>query len=118
MSAPIVTINDTILCAHGAPVLKTAPASRVLIGGAPALFASAPAVVTGCLGTLNGGAGPTGSTHTIVMPMPCAIVNWTVGSLRVRSAGQPLLLQSSAGFAVPSGMPVAITTAQPRVKAI
>jgi hypothetical protein len=41
---------------------------------------------------------------------------WTVGTLRVTSLGQPLLVQSSVAVTVPGGVPLIPSTMQTRVQ--
>lgn len=49
--------------------------------------------------------------------MPCVIAQWTIGAMRVKSGGMPLLLQDSQATCVPNGTPVNIVLTQVRVKA-
>ncbi|WP_242053412.1 hypothetical protein [Nostoc parmelioides] len=51
-------------------------------------------------------------------PGPCLLAQWTVGSLRVKSMGQPLVLQDSRAVCIPTGGPLNILVTQTRVKAM
>jgi len=42
---------------------------------------------------------------------------WLVGTTRVLSNGQPLVVQSSQGVCAPTGAPLLIVTTQPRASA-
>jgi hypothetical protein len=43
---------------------------------------------------------------------------WLIGTMRVTSNGQPLLVQSSQGICAPTGTPLLIVVTQMRVSAI
>jgi hypothetical protein len=48
---------------------------------------------------------------------PCVSAQWVMGALRVRSLGQPVVLQSSPAVCLPTGTPLTVVVAQLRVKA-
>jgi len=104
MAGLLLQQGATVLCAHGAPAMPTAPNPRVLLSGAPACNLPVPWVVTGC---------PAPSAS---MP-PCVSATWTLGTLRVTSLGQPLVVQSGMAICAPSGLPLMVVLAQPRVSA-
>lgn len=93
----------TVLCVHGGQAQPTVPSARVRFSGAAAITASAPWVVVGCpFPPVSGG--------------PCTTAAWTAGSIRVTSMGQPLVIQGGSATCVPTGGPLAVAAAQPRVK--
>src|SRR5215216_677012 len=102
MPAPIVHVGATVLCAHGGQAQPTVPSPRVLVSGQPVTLITAPYVIAGCPFAV-----PVG-------PLPCVTGQWLVGSVRVLSMGQPLVLQTSASICIPNGTPMMILVTQPR----
>lgn len=96
-----------MLCAHGGQATPTMPNPRVMVSGQPTVTIAGPYLVAGC--TLPP---PT------VANGPCVTANWLVGSTRVLSNGQPLVVQSSQAICAPTGTPLIIVMTQPRVTAI
>jgi hypothetical protein len=98
----------TILCSHAGQAQPTMANPRVAVSGMPTVFLSAPYVVAGCAlpppPAANG---------------PCVTATYLVGSVRVTSVGQPLLVLSSESICAPTGTPLlpAVST-QTRVTAI
>ncbi|MFF6883408.1 hypothetical protein ACFY9F_09480 [Streptomyces sp. NPDC012421] len=93
----------SVLCAHGGRAQPTAPSPRVRISGVSAVTVAAPWLVAGCpFPPVSGG--------------PCVSAAWTAGSVRVTSMGQPLVIQGGAATCVPTGVPLAVAAAQPRVR--
>jgi hypothetical protein len=78
-----------------------------MVGGQPTVALTGPYVVAGCAlpppPAANG---------------PCVTAQWIVGTTRVTSNGQPLLVQSSQAICAPTGTPLIITVTQVRVTAI
>ena len=104
MPGRLVQQGATVLCSHGGQATPTAPNPRVRMGGAAALSLSAPWTVAGCpLPPVSGG--------------PCATATWTAGTVRVRSSGQPLVVQTGTATCVPTGVPLQVTLTQLRVQA-
>jgi hypothetical protein len=93
----------TVLCPHGGRAQPTAPVARVLLGGSPAVSATAPHVITGC--TLPPPAGG-----------PCVTAQWVTGAVRVLSAGAPLLLADSLALCSPPSLPATVAATQTRVR--
>ncbi|MEQ4208813.1 hypothetical protein ABN028_20505 [Actinopolymorpha sp. B17G11] len=93
----------TVLCAHGGQAQPTVPHPRVKFGGAAAVGLATPWTVAGC--SLPPAAGG-----------PCTAAMWAVGSTRVMSMGQPLVIQGGTATCVPTGVPLNVVVAQPRVK--
>ncbi|HYI96155.1 MAG TPA: hypothetical protein VEX68_21605 [Bryobacteraceae bacterium] len=94
----------TVLCAHAGQAQPTAPNPRVLVSGMPTVLLPTPYVVAGCPlpppPAANG---------------PCVTAQYVVGSVRILSNGQPLLLFDSASICVPTGTPLVTVVTQTRV---
>ncbi len=102
----LVQVGATVLCAHGGQAQPTAPNARVLVSGQPTVLITAPYTVAGCtMPPPNAGNGP------------CVTAQWTSGTTRVTSQGQPLVVQSSQAVCTPTGTPLMITVTQTRVSA-
>lgn len=103
----LLHVGAQVLCAHAGQATPTVPNPRVTVSGQPTIFLSTPYVVAGCTfpppPTANG---------------PCVTAQWLVGTTRVTSNGQPLLVQSSQGICTPTGTPLIITITQTRVSAL
>ncbi len=97
-------VGATVMCAHGGQAQATVPNPRVKVGGQPIVMQPAPWVVAGCPFVPPGGNGP------------CVTANWVVAAVRVKSMGQPVLLQDSQAICVPTGTPLNIIVTQVRVK--
>jgi hypothetical protein len=81
------------------------PSPRVMVSGQPVSLMPAPYVIAGCPFNVSGA------------PVPCVTGQWLVGSVRVLSTGQPLVLQTSVSTCIPNGTPMMILVTQPRVLA-
>jgi hypothetical protein len=103
----LLHVGAQVLCAHGGQAQPTVPNPRVTVSGQPTVTITAPYVVAGCAlpppPAANG---------------PCVTAQWLVGTTRVLSNGQPLLVQSSQAICAPTGTPLVIVATQPRVSAI
>jgi hypothetical protein len=103
----LVHVGAQVLCAHAGQATPTAPNPRVSVSGQPTVLLSTPYVVAGCTfpppPTANG---------------PCVSAQWLVGTTRVTSNGQPLIVQSSQAICAPTGTPVMIAATQTRVSAM
>ena len=104
MPGNLVQQGATVLCAHGGQAQPTTPNPRVTTGGQATVLLSAPWTVAGCSLPPNAGG-------------PCATAQWTAGTVRVTSMGQPLVIQSGSSTCVPTGVPLNVTVAQVRVTA-
>jgi hypothetical protein len=102
----LVHVGAQVLCSHAGQATPTVPNPRVTVSGQPTVLLSTPYVVAGCTfpppPTANG---------------PCVTGQWLVGTARVTSNGQPLLVQSSQGICAPTGTPLLIVMTQTRVSA-
>jgi hypothetical protein len=104
MPGKLVQQGATVLCSHGGQAMPTTANPRVRLGGAAAVSLPAPWTVAGCpFPPASGG--------------PCATAMWSVGTVRVRSLGQPLVLQGGIATCVPTGVPLQVTATQVRVQA-
>ncbi len=103
----LVHVGAQVMCAHGGQAQPTAPNPRVLVSGQPTVLITPPYVVAGCAMPPP----PAGNG-------PCVTAQWLVGSTRVLSNGQPLVVQSSQAVCVPTGTPLMILVTQTRASAI
>jgi hypothetical protein len=103
MPGPLLHVGATVLCAHGGQAQPTSPFPRVTVGGQPVVTQAAPYVVAGC---------------PFVPPAagPCVTAQWVTGAMRVKAGGMPVLLQDSQAICAPTGTPLTVAMAQPRVK--
>lgn len=103
----LLHVGATVLCSHGGQAQPTVPNPRVLVSGQPTVTLTAPYVVAGCAlpppPAANG---------------PCVTAQWLVGTTRVLSNGQPLLVQSSQAICAPTGTPLIIAVTQVRASAM
>lgn len=103
----LVHVGAQVLCAHGGQATPTVPNPRVTVSGQPTVLITAPYMVAGCTlpppNVANG---------------PCITAQWLVGSTRVTSNGQPLVVQSSQAICAPTGTPLMILLTQARVSAM
>jgi hypothetical protein len=103
----LVHVGATVTCAHGGQAQPTVPNPRVTVMGQPTVTIAAPYAVAGCAlpppPAANG---------------PCVTAQWVIGSTRVISNGQPLVVLSSQAICVPTGTPLLIMVTQTRVTAI
>lgn len=103
----LLHVGATVLCSHGGQAQPTAPNPRVLVSGQPTVTLTTPYVVAGCAlpppPAANG---------------PCITAQWLIGTTRVLSNGQPLLVQSSPAICAPSGTPLIVAVTQLRASAL
>jgi hypothetical protein len=102
----LVHVGATVTCSHGGQAQPTVPNPRVTVSGQPTVTIAGPYVVAGCA-----------FPPPIVANGPCVSGTWTVGSVRVTSNGQPLVIMSSVGICAPTGTPLIIAATQTRVTA-
>ena len=103
----LLSVLSQVQCLHAGQAKPLVPNPRVLVSGQPTVFVTSPYVVAGCTfpppPAANG---------------PCVTAQFIVGTVRVLSSGQPLLVQSSQAICAPTGTPLLILATQPRVSAI
>jgi hypothetical protein len=94
-----------VMCLHGGQAMPTVPNPSVTVTGMPTATTAAPWTVAGCPGIPPG------------VP-PCVTGQWILGTLRVTSFGQPLVVQTGAALTVPGGATLLPITMQTRVSAM
>lgn len=103
----LVHVGAQVLCSHAGQATPTVPNPRVTVSGQPTVSMTAPYVVAGCTfpppPAANG---------------PCITAQWLIGTTRVLSNGQPLVVQSSQAICAPTGTPLLIVATQTRVSAL
>ncbi len=101
----LIQMGATVMCAHGGQAMAITPNPRVLLSGQPSLLISGQWVVAGC--------------PLVPPPLPpCITGQWLVGTVRVLSNGQPMVLQSGTGITLPNGTPMIPVVMQARVSAL
>ena len=104
MAGKLAHQGATVLCSHGGQAQPTATDPRVTLSGQAAVQLTTPYTVTGWpLPPSAGG--------------PCTSATWTAGTVRVRSLGQPLVIQGGTATCIPTGVPLQVSVVQPRVEA-
>lgn len=107
MAGFLVHVGAQVLCAHGGQATPTVPNPRVTVSGQPTVSMTAPYIVAGCAlpppPAANG---------------PCVTGQWLMGTTRVTSNGQPLVVQSSQAICAPTATPLLILLTQTRVSAL
>lgn len=98
----LLHVGATVVCAHAGQALPTVPNPRVLVSGQPTTLITAPWMVAGC-------------PFVFPLPGPCVTAQWILGSIRVLSNGQPLVIQSGVAICVPTGTPLLPIVMQTRV---
>src|SRR5229473_3716748 len=106
MPGLLLHVGAVVMCSHGGQAQPTVPNPSVTVMGQPTVTVAAPYVVAGCAfpppPAANG---------------PCVTAQWLVGSTRVTSLGQPLVVLSSQAICAPSGTPLLIVLTQTRATA-
>lgn len=94
-----------VMCLHGGQAMPSAPNPSVTLTGMPTATIAVPYTVAGCPG---------------IPPLtpPCVIGQWVLGTLRVTSFGQPLVVQSGVALTAPGAATLLPVTMQMRVTAM
>jgi len=100
----LIQEGATVMCAHGGQAMPTVPSPDISLEGMPASVVPDPWVVAGCPGI------PT------TIP-PCVTAQWVLGTTRVTSYGQPLVIDGGAAVCAPGGTPLLPIATQVRVTA-
>lgn len=100
----LLHVGATVLCAHGGQATPTVPNPRLTLMGQPSVTVSGPYTIAGCVGIPPN------------VP-PCVTGQWMVGTVRVTSNGQPLVVQSGTAVCTPTGTPLMPVMQQTRVMA-
>lgn len=103
----LLNAGSTVICVHGGQAKPTVPNPRVLVMGQPVTTQPLPYAIAGC-------ANPPPPANV----GPCVLANWVTASLRVKVMGMPVLLQDSLAICIPTGTPLIVMVAQPRVRGI
>jgi uncharacterized Zn-binding protein involved in type VI secretion len=98
----LLHVGSTVLCSHGGTATPAVPNPRVLVSGQPTVTIAGPWLVAGC-------------PFVPPSPGPCVTAQWTVGTVRVLSNGQPLTIFGGQATCVPTGVPLLTLAAQTRV---
>jgi hypothetical protein len=94
----------SVLCAHSGQATPIVANPRVTVSGQPTVLLTHPWTVAGCtLPRASGG--------------PCVTAQWTLGTVRVISNGQPLVIMDGRAICSPTGAPLLPLSAQTRVTA-
>lgn len=96
--------SATVMCVHGGQAELVVPNPAVTLDGMPTALLADPWIVGGCPGVPS------------VVP-PCVTGQWIVGTTRVTSLGQPLVIQTGTAVCTPAGTPLLPVVAQTRVAA-
>lgn len=107
MPGYLVQQGATVTCAHAGQAQPTMPNLRVKLDGQPTVLQTSPYTIAGC-----------SNPPPNVNVGPCVTATWTSGSTRVKSMGQPVLLQDSLSVCAPTGTPLTVAVTQMRVKGI
>jgi len=103
----LLNVAAIVQCAHGGSAKPTLRNPRVKVMGQNVITRVSVYTVSGCsLPPPNAGNGP------------CVMAQWTTAALRVLCNGLPVLLTDSQATCTPTGTPLVIAFAQPRVKGI
>jgi hypothetical protein len=94
-----------VMCLHGGQAMPTAPNPSVTLTGMPSATIAVPWVVAGCPGIPP------------AVP-PCVTGQWLMGTMRVTSFGQPLVVQTGMAITAPGGVTLLPVTMQTRVTAM
>lgn len=107
MPGYLVQQGATVICAHGGQAQPMMPNLRVKLSGQPTALQTSLYTIAGC-------SNPPPPPNV----GPCVTANWITGAMRVKSMGQPVLLQDSRSVCAPTGTPLTVVVAQLRVKGI
>jgi hypothetical protein len=100
----LIQQGATVMCMHGGQALPTVPSPDVSLDGMPAVTIAAPWAIAGCAGIPSS------------VP-PCVTAQWTAGTTRVTSFGQPLVIVGGTALSTPAGTPLLPIVSQVRVTA-
>ncbi len=104
MGGFLIQMGATVLCSHGGQAMPIVPNPSVLVSGQPTALLSDPWVVAGC--------------PLVPPPLPpCVTAQWVMGTTRVTSNGQPLVVSTGQALTVPNATPLLPVVTQTRVMA-
>ncbi|HYW47849.1 MAG TPA: hypothetical protein VE959_33590 [Bryobacteraceae bacterium] len=96
-----------VTCLHNGLATPTVVNPRVTVSGQPVVMLGAPYTVAMCA-----------LPPPIAANGPCATAQFITGATRVFSGGLPVLVFSSQAICVPTGTPLLVLAAQPRVTGV
>ena len=96
----VLHVGAVVTCGHGGQATPMAPMPRVRVSGQPVATTAPLYAVASC-----------------PFSTPCVTAQWTAGSVRVKTMGQPLAIQTGVAFTAPKGVTLVASVVQPRVKA-
>jgi hypothetical protein len=105
MAGFLLQQGAVVMCAHGGQATPSVPNPRVTVMGMPTATTTGPWVVAGCPGVPS------------AVP-PCVTAQWLLGTVRVTSMGQPLVVQSGTAITAPGGATLLPVSMQMRVQAM
>jgi hypothetical protein len=105
MPGLLIQQGATVMCVHGGQAIMTVPNPRVTTSGAPTALLPDPWTIAGCPGV-----------PAVPIP-PCVTAQWLVGTVRVTSDGQPLVIDTGEAVCTPTGTPLLPVVTQLRVTA-
>jgi hypothetical protein len=100
----LIQQGATVMCVHGGQAIATVPNPQVTADGAATAVITGPWTIVGCPGVLP------------FVP-PCVTAQWVVGTVRVTSNGQPLVIDTGEAVCTPAGTPLLPLVTQLRVAA-
>ena len=103
----LLHLGATVTCLHAGQAMPTVVNPRVTVSGQPTVTLGAPWMVAGCA-----------LPPPIAANGPCITAQFLTGTTRVLSNGLPLLVLLSQAICAPTGTPLLILSAQPRVTGV
>lgn len=103
MPGPLLHFGAVVNCSHGGLATPGTPNPRVTVSGQPSVLLPTPYAIAGCSLAASGSA--------------CVTGTWTLGSTRVTSNGQPLVIAGGLSTCVSNGTPMLPVSSQLRVVA-
>jgi hypothetical protein len=100
----LLHLGATVQCVHAGRATPTVPNPRVTVGGQPTVTLAAPWIIAGCPFPPP----PNGNG-------PCITAQWSTGTTRVLSNGQPLVIFGGTATCMPTGVPLIPIVSQTRV---
>ena len=104
----LLHIGAQVTCSHGGQAVPTVVSPAITVSGQPVATLGAPYTIVGCA-RCRRRRPPTA---------PVCRRSCTVGATRVFAGGLPVLLLSSPAICMPTGTPLLVLAAQPRVTGV
>lgn len=103
MPGAVLHLGAQVVCMHMGQAVPVVTSPRVTVAGQPAVTLTSSYTIAGCPFVPPPGTGP------------CATAQWVLGTTRVTSMGQPLLIQGGQAVCVPTGTGLLALVVQPQV---